>query len=265
MKTSFRFDGDRVLVTGASSGIGRAVAVAFGGAGARVGVNYRSGAGSAESVAEEVRSAGGEAVTLQGDVSDAASVEGIFQGMRDAFGGVDCVVINAGLQADAAFGEMTFEDWRKVMSVDLDGAFLTARAAVRAFADNPERDDGQGRGRLVFVTSVHETIPWSGHVNYAAAKGGVRQLMRSLAKEVAPTGIRINGVAPGPIHTAINDEVMSDEAGRRATLAQVPMGRLGDAHEIAQACLFLCSDAAAYICGHSLVVDGGMGLYAQIS
>lgn len=262
--TSFSFTGDRVLVTGGSSGIGRAVALAFGRSGAQVGVNYRSDRAAADAVVAAIGDGGGEAVAIAGDVADEGSVTAMFAATDAAFGGVDCVIVNAGVQADATITEMTLAEWRKVMAVNLDGAFLTARAAITRFRDNPDDGDGRGRGRLVFVTSVHETIPWSGHANYAAAKGGVRLLMQSLAKETAAEGIRVNAVAPGPVHTGINDDVMADRDARREVLAQVPMARLGAAEEIAAACLFLCSDAATYVCGHSLVVDGGMSLYAQI-
>ena len=246
----------RYLATGASSGLGRGIAERLGTEGASVGVGYHNGRERAEEV---VRSIGGDrAAAFGGNVGEEADVERVFDEFAERFGTPDGVVVNAGLQADAVIEAMTLDEWRKVMSIDLDGAFLCARAALRRF----RRDGADGRaGTLVFVTSVHQFIPWAGHANYAAAKGGVHMLMRTLAQECAARGVRVNAVAPGAIRTPINEDVWSDDERRARLLELVPMGRLGEPGDVAAAVAWLLSDESAYVTGTTLLVDGGMSLY----
>ncbi|NNU14935.1 SDR family oxidoreductase [Parvularcula sp. ZS-1/3] len=252
--------GQRIFVTGGSSGIGRGICERLGRENARVAVGFHSGDERAEQVAETIREAGGEAITVPADVSEENDVEVAFAQIGEAFGGLDSVVINAGLQADASLAEMSLDQWRKVMSVDLDGAFLVARAAVRHF-QRRERDETETVGKLVFVSSVHEFIPWACHVNYASAKGGVEMLMKSIAQEVASKGIRANGIAPGAIKTPINEDVWSDEEKLEELLKIIPFGRLGETEDVAAAAAWLLSDESDYVTGTTLIVDGGMSLY----
>ncbi len=253
--------GQSALVTGASSGIGAAVALAVGAAGARVGVNYRSGRDGAEAIAGRIREAGGEAIVLDGDVADEGQVLRIFDEFVRAFGRIDILVANAGLQRDAAVAEMSLADWSHVLDVNLTGQFLCMREAIRRFGAQPPTDASRARGKIVCMSSVHEVIPWAGHVNYAASKAGVSMLMKSVAQEVAPRRIRVNAIAPGAIRTRINREAWSTPEAEAKLLELIPYGRVGEPEDIAQAALWLVSDLADYVTGTTLFVDGGMTLY----
>lgn len=262
------------FVTGASSGIGEAIAVALGADGHAVGVGFHSGEDRAAAVVERIEAAGGRGRPVGGNMSDEADVASAFDAVEE-MGPLTNVVVNAGVQADAAFADMTLNEWRKVMAIDLDGAFLCAREAVRRLmardrpeGERPEGERQQGerrgkgaRGSVLFVTSVHAWVPWAGHVNYAAAKGGVDMLMQSLAQEVAGEGIRVNAIAPGAIRTAINEDVWGDEAQLADLLEIIPYGRMGESEEVAEAARWLLSPASDYVVGTTLTIDGGISLY----
>jgi glucose 1-dehydrogenase len=254
--------GQRALVTGASSGIGAAVAKAFAAAGARVVVNYLSAKRDADAVVAEIAAADGEAIALFGDVAKEDQVEAMFREAVAVFGSLDVVVANAGLQRDAAVHEMTLVQWQTVLDVNLTGQFLCARAAVREFLRRglePERSCALGK--IICMSSVHEVIPWAGHVNYAASKGGVGMLMRSLAQELAPRRIRVNALGPGAIKTPINTAAWATGEAERRLLQLIPYGRVGETPDIAKAAVWLASDASDYVTGQTLYVDGGMTLY----
>jgi glucose 1-dehydrogenase len=246
------------IVTGASSGLGRAAAIAFAAAGASVAVNYNSSADKAEEVVAEIERAGGRAFAFEADTSEEAAVQALFDETVTRFGAVDIVFANAGLQKDAAFADMTLADWQKVIDVNLTGQFLVAREAVRRFRKQGDRRVSRAIGKILFNSSVHEVIPWAGHANYAASKGGSGMLMRTLAQEVASERIRVNAVAPGAIATEINAD-----ADKSKMLELIPYGRVGDAEDVARAALFLVSDAADYVVGSTLVIDGAMSLYPE--
>jgi glucose 1-dehydrogenase len=249
------------LVTGASSGIGAATAVALAAAGAKVGINYSSDAAGAANTYEAVCRAGGQGVVLQADVSDEGRVQAMFDDLVSAFGRLDILVANAGIQQDAAVTEMTAEQWRRVVDVNLTGQFLCARAAIRIFKRQEQPVFSRARGKIICMSSVHEVIPWAGHVNYAASKGGIMLMMKSIAQEVAELKIRVNSIAPGAIATAINQAVWSDPEHRRALLKLIPYGRIGEPEDVAKAALWLASDESDYVTGTTLFVDGGMTLY----
>jgi glucose 1-dehydrogenase len=250
--------GQTAIVTGASSGLGRASAIAFAKAGARVVVNYNSSADKADEVVAEIEQAGGEAFACEADTSDEAAVLKMFDETVERFGGIDIVFANAGMQKDAAYVDMTLEDWKRVIDVNLTGQFLVSREAVRRFRKQGDRGVSRAIGKILFMSSVHEVIPWAGHANYAASKGGSGMLMRTLAQEVAGDRIRVNGIAPGAIATAINADANEDQD---KLLELIPYGRIGDPEDVARAALFLVSDAADYIVGSTLTIDGGMSLY----
>jgi glucose 1-dehydrogenase len=250
--------GQTAIVTGASSGLGRASAIAFAKAGARVVVNYNSSADKADEVVAEIEQAGGEAFACEADTSDEAAVLKMFDETVERFGGIDIVFANAGMQKDAAYADMTLEDWKRVIDVNLTGQFLVSREAVRRFRKQGDRGVSRAIGKILFMSSVHEVIPWAGHANYAASKGGSGMLMRTLAQEVAGDRIRVNGIAPGAIATAINADATEDQD---KLLELIPYGRIGDPEDVARTALFLVSDAADYIVGSTLTIDGGMSLY----
>ena len=250
--------GQVAIVTGASSGLGRAAAIAFAAAGASVAVNYNSSKDKAEAVVAEIERDGGTAFAVEADTSDEADVQRLFAETVERYGAVDVVFANAGLQKDAAFADMTLADWQKVLDVNLTGQFLVAREAVRRFRKQGDRGVSRAIGKILFNSSVHETIPWAGHANYAASKGGSGMLMRTLAQEVAAERIRVNAVAPGAIATEINAD-----ADKTKMLELIPYGRVGDAEDVARAALFLVSDAADYVVGATLVIDGAMSLYPE--
>ena len=254
--------GQRALVTGAGSGIGRAVALALGQAGADVIVNYVSDEASAEQVAVDIRAFGVRAIPIRADVSDEGQVLQMFQQSFAEFGSLDILVNSAGLQQDAAFEHLTLAQWNKVIGVNLTGQFLCAREAVREFKRrgvNPEVSCAAGK--ILCISSVHEVIPWGGHVNYAASKGGVMLMMKSLAQEVAPYRIRVNSICPGAIRTPINMEAWGTPEAYHDLLKLIPYKRIGEADEIGRAAVWLASDYADYVHGISLFVDGGMTLY----
>lgn len=254
--------GQKALVTGASSGIGKAIAINLAHAGADVMINYLSGPEKAEAVAEEARHCGAKAVTHQGDVSKEDQVEAMFATMVETFGAVDILINNAGLQKDAAFHEMTLAQWNKVIDVNLTGQFLCMRAAVRAFMRQGIRPEiSQAAGKIICISSVHDIIPWAGHVNYAASKGGVMLMMKSVAQEVAPQRIRVNSISPGAVRTPINTEAWSTPEAYAELMKLVPYKRIGEPEDIARAAVWLASDQSDYITGATLYVDGGMTLY----
>ena len=262
--SGLKLTGQVAVVTGASSGIGLAIAIALGQAGARVVVDYRGHAEGAEKAVEAVRAAGSEAIAIQADVSDEREVDELFRQAVSRFGTVHTLVANAGLQKDAAFRDMTLADWRRVIDVNLTGQFLCCRAAIRQFLAQAERPDlSRARGKIICMSSVHEVIPWAGHVNYAASKGGVMLMMKSLAQEVARDRIRVNAIAPGAIRTPINREAWETEAALRKLLTLIPYGRIGEPEDVAKAAAWLASDESDYVTGASLFVDGGMALYPE--
>lgn len=252
--------GQVALVTGASSGLGLGIAHALAEAGAAVCINYHSHGEPAERAASEILAAGGRARALGADVSSEADVVGLLNAAVGTWDTLDIVVVNAGAQEDAPVGDMTLEQWNGVIGLDLTGGFLCGREAIRRFRLQGRRDVSNALGKLLFISSVHEVIPWAGHVNYAAAKGGVGMLMRSLAQEVAGEGIRVNAIAPGAICTNINRDTTSGEAGDRLRTL-IPYGRFGEVDDVARAAAWLVSDEADYVVGTTLFIDGGMTLY----
>jgi len=254
--------GQKALVTGASSGIGRAIAIALGEAGADVVVNYASSERPAREVAERIEAAGSRALVVKADVASEDDVERMFATMLHELGTVDILVNNAGLQQDARFEELTLAQWNKVIGVNLTGQFLCARAAVREFKRRGVRPEiSCSAGKIICISSVHEVIPWAGHVNYAASKGGVMLMMKSIAQEVAPFRIRVNSISPGAIRTPINTAAWSTPEAYNELLKLIPYKRIGEAEEIGRAAAWLASDYADYVNGVSLFVDGGMTLY----
>ena len=254
--------GRRALVTGSSSGIGRAIALAFGHAGASVALNYSHHRAPAEQAAEEIRRLGIDAIAVQGDVARPEDCATLFSAAVQRLGGLDIAVMNAGIQRDAPFAEMSLEQWQRVIDVNLTGAFLCAQQAVRQFRRQPRpAQRTRSLGALIFISSVHQEIPWAGHANYAAAKGGLKLLMRTLAQELAPEGIRVNEIAPGAIKTAINMPAWQDAPAEDALLELVPYGRVGEPEDAAKAAVWLASDDADYVVGATLFVDGGMTQY----
>lgn len=255
-------EGQVALVTGASSGIGKGTAKALADAGAAVAINYNSHAEPAQQLAEEIITAGGKAIAVKADVSSEIDVEQLFETTLDAFGRLDILIANSGMQRDASILEMTLEDWNSVIQVNLTGQFLCARAAIRQFvAQGIDTSISRAAGKIIHMSSVHERIPWAGHANYAASKGGVDLLMRTLAQEVAHQRIRINSVAPGAISTAINEQATRGEADKLLEL--IPYGRIGAVEDVANAIVWLASDASDYVVGASLFIDGGMSLYPE--
>jgi len=252
----------KALVTGANSGIGEACALALGAAGAAVAVNYVSRPEDAERVAQQIRQGGGEAIALQADVSREEQVTAMFAELLTTFGTIDVLVNNAGLQRDSPFHKMTLEQWNTVMGVNLTGQFLCAREAVREFLRRGVVSRvSSAAGKIICMSSVHEVIPWGGHVNYAASKGGVMQLMKSMAQELAPKKIRVNSIAPGAIKTPINRSAWDTPGAEAELLRLIPEGRVGVPEDIATVAVWLASDASDYVTGTTLFVDGGMTLY----
>jgi glucose 1-dehydrogenase len=255
-------EGQVALVTGASSGIGLGVAKALARAGAAVGVNHPNTPGPAEDVVEDIRAAGGKAIALSADVSSEEQVQVMFRQLFETFGTIDILVANAGLQRDSAFVDMTLAQWQFVLNVNLTGQFLCAREATREFIRrgvNPERSIAAGK--IICMSSVHEVIPWAGHCNYAASKGAVMLMMKSLAQELAPHRIRVNSIGPGAIKTPINRAAWETPEAEAELLKLIPYNRVGVPDDIAEAAVWLASDDSDYVNGITLFVDGGMTLY----
>jgi glucose 1-dehydrogenase len=254
--------GQKALVTGANSGIGRGVALALGHAGADVVVNYIAGDDAANAVVEEIRRAGADARAIKADVSSESEVGAMFDEMFKHFGTIDILVNNAGLQRDSAFKDMTLAQWNTVLSINLTGQFLCARRAVAEFLRRGVVPAVScAAGKIICMSSVHQQIPWAGHANYATSKGGIKLLMESLAQELAPHGIRVNGIAPGAIRTPINTSAWATPEAYAQLMTLVPYGRIGEPEDIARAAVWLASDHSDYVVGTTLFVDGGMTLY----
>ncbi|HKJ85952.1 MAG TPA: glucose 1-dehydrogenase [Spirochaetia bacterium] len=257
-----RLDGQVALVTGGSSGIGKGAAIALAEAGADVAVNYRGGKAGAEEVVEQIRGMGRRGLAVQADVSSEADVQSMFATTLDEFGRIDILVNNAGIQMDAEVDEMTLDQWNTVLGVNLTGQFLCAREAVRHFkARGVDQDISCAAGKIICMSSVHEIIPWAGHANYAASKGGVMLFAKSLAQEVAGFAIRVNSIAPGAVRTPINTDAWETEEAYTALMKLVPYNRIGEPGDIGNATVWLASDHSDYVTGTTLVVDGGMTLY----
>jgi len=254
--------GQKAIVTGANSGIGQAVALTLARAGADVVVNYVTRPDAAEAVVAEAKRAGAQAFAFPCDVRREDQVQAMFKKAIQEFGTVDIMVNNAGLQKDARFEDMTLADWQFVLDVNLTGQFLCSREAVREFKRRGiRREVSCAAGKIICMSSVHDIIPWAGHVNYAASKGGVAMMMKSLAQEVAPYRIRVNSVSPGAIRTPINLSAWNTPEAYRELMKLIPYKRIGEPEDIGRAVLWLASDDSDYVHGATIYVDGGMTLY----
>jgi len=254
--------GQKALVTGASSGIGEAIALAFGQAGASVVVNFVGNRNAAEDVVKNIQDEGSKAMAVKADVSQEDQVKAMFQKMFDEFGTIDILVNNAGIQRDASLTDMTLEQWQQVLSVNLTGFFLCAREATKEFLRRGVVPDvSKSTGKIICISSVHEIIPWAGHSNYAASKGGMMMFMKSIAQELAPKKIRVNSIAPGAIKTGINRQAWETAEAKADLLKLIPYDRVGVPEDISRAAVWLASDEAEYVTGTSIVVDGGMCLF----
>jgi len=254
--------GQVALVTGANSGIGKAVAIGLARAGADVIVNYVANPADAEDVAHQIEGLGRRAFAIKADVSKEDEVIAMFAQAVTHLGTLHIVVSNAGLQRDSAFVEMTLDQWNTVISVNLTGQFLCTREAAREFMRRGvDESISVAAGKIICMSSVHQVIPWAGHVNYAASKGGIDMLMRSIAQELAPHRIRVNSIAPGAIRTPINTSAWNTPAAYADLMTLIPYKRIGEPDDIARAAAWLASDASDYVTGATLFVDGGMTLY----
>jgi glucose 1-dehydrogenase len=252
-----RLEGRRALVTGANSGIGRGIALRLAQEGASVAVNYLSRPEDAEAVVKEIENAGTKGIAIQADVTNEQQVDAMIAQAAKEFGGLDILVNNAGMENKHPFLEMPLDAWRKVIEVDLTGAFLCAQRAARMMVAS-----GKG-GAIVNITSVHQIIPWGGFAHYCAAKAGLDLMSKTIAVELATAKVRVNSVAPGAIKTPINQDVWSNPEGLKDLLRKIPTERMGEVDEIAKVVAFLCSDEASYITGATVYVDGGMTLYPE--
>jgi glucose 1-dehydrogenase len=254
--------GQKALVTGANSGIGQAVAIGLARAGADVVVNYVANEPAARQVVSTIEAEGVKGLAIQADVSQEAQVQAMFKQALEAFGTIDILVPNAGLQRDSSLVEMTLAQWSTVIGVNLTGQFLCIREAVKEFVRRGVRKEvSVAAGKIICMSSVHEVIPWAGHVNYASSKGGIQMMMKSLAQELAPHRIRVNAIGPGAIRTPINTSAWNTPAAYADLMRLIPYKRIGEPEDIAQVAVFLASDMADYINGVTLFVDGGMTCY----
>ena len=254
--------GQKALVTGANSGIGKGIAIELAKAGADVIVNYVVDPDSANKLVAELKKEGIKSFSYKADVSQEDEVLQMFNKAIKEFGTIDILINNAGLQRDSPIDEMTMEHWNKVISVNLTGQFICAREAVKEFKRRGVRKEiSCSAGKIIHISSVHEVIPWAGHANYAASKGGIMMLMKSIAQEVAPFRIRVNSICPGAIRTPINIKVWSTQEAYDKLMELIPYRRIGEVDDIGSVAAWLASDQADYINGTSIFVDGGMTLY----
>ncbi len=257
-----KLSGQTALVTGGNSGIGAGVAKSLGQAGANVVVNYVSKPEAAEAIVNELKGYGVEALAIRADVSKEEQVQAMFKQAVDHFGTVDILINNAGLQRDAKFDEMTLADWQLVIDVNLTGQFLCAREAIREFLRRgPRPDVSKATGKIICMSSVHELIPWAGHVNYASSKGAIKMLMQSLAQEYGDRQIRVNSICPGAIQTPINTSAWNTPQALGSLMTLIPYNRIGQPEDIGNLAVFLSSDDSDYITGASIFIDGGMTVF----
>jgi glucose 1-dehydrogenase len=259
---SYSLKGQAAIVTGGDSGIGKGVALELAKAGAKLLINYAHNQVAAQEVVAEIKASGGEAIAYQADVSDEAQVQAMFAEIFRQYGTIDILVNNAGLQKDSRFVDMTLDQWQTVININLTGQFLCSREAAREFIRRgvvPERS--RAAGKIICMSSVHEVIPWGGHVNYATSKGGIMMLMKSMAQELAPHKIRVVGIGPGAIQTPINKSAWDTPDALEKLLTLIPYNRIGQPDDIGRLVAWLSSDEADYITGNTIFVDGGMTLY----
>jgi glucose 1-dehydrogenase len=262
MNLNPKLKGQSALVTGANSGIGEAVAIALANEGANVVVNYITHPENADAVVKRIEQNGGNAMAIKADVSNEEDVQSMFQQMYDKYGTIDILVNNAGIQKDSPLESMTLGDWKLVIDVNLTGQFLCSREAVKEFLKRgvvPERSCAAGK--IICMSSVHQVIPWAGHVNYASSKGGIEMMMKSMAQELAPKKIRVNAIGPGAIETPININAWDTPEAASKLLTLIPYKRIGLPEDIGKVAVWLASDESDYVVGTTVFVDGGMLLY----
>lgn len=260
--TKRKLEGQVAIITGASSGIGAGVASALAAAGARVVINYSRSEDKARKVLKEIEGLGGEGFIFRADVSNEGDVKAMFAETIKRWDTVDILVNNAGLQKDSAFHEMSLAEWNQVLAINLTGQFLCAREAVKEFLRRGiVATRSKAAGKIICMSSVHEMIPWAGHVNYAASKGGVMMLMKSVAQEYAHLKIRVNSIGPGAIRTPINQSAWETPEAHESLLKLIPAKRIGEVEDVGRAAVWLASDDSDYVNGITLFVDGGMMLY----
>lgn len=267
-KPNKRLAGQTAVVTGANSGIGAAVAKGLGMDGANVVINYISSPEAAEELAHAIceDKICGQAITCKADVSQEDQVQAMFKAAIDTFGTVDICVPNAGIQIDYPLHEMPLNAWQKVIDVNLTGHFLCAREALKEFIRRGIRPDvSRSLGKIIHISSVHEIIPWAGHANYAASKGAIVMLMRSIAQEYAPLKVRANSIAPGAIKTPINRDAWETPEALERLNKLIPYKRIGEPDDIGSAAVWLASDESEYINGTTIFIDGAMTCYPGFS
>jgi glucose 1-dehydrogenase len=261
-KTSGLLTGQTALITGAGSGIGRAIAIAYGQEKVNVAVNYHTDDSEAEEVVQEIVKAGANAIKIKADVSKEQDVIEMFKTAVGKFGGLDILVNNAGIEINNSFTEMTLAQWQHVIDINLTGYFLCAREAARIFKTKKiQNENFPAVGKMVFISSVHDQIPWAGHANYTASKGGVMMLMKSIAQELAPHKIRVNSISPGAIKTHINMKAWATPEAENKLIELIPYHRVGLPEDIAKIAVWLASDESDYLTGEIIYADGGMMLY----
>jgi glucose 1-dehydrogenase len=254
--------GQTALVTGANSGIGAGVAKSLGQAGANVVINYVTNPEATEAMVAELKASGAAALAIQADVSREEQVQAMFRQAIDHFGTIDILVNNAGLERNAPFHEMTLQQWQFVIDVNLTGQFLCAREVIREFLRRgPRPEISKATGKIICMSSVHELIPWAGHVNYAASKGAIKMLMQSLAQEYGDRQIRVNSICPGAIQTPINTAAWNTPQAYNSLMTLIPYNRIGQPEDIGNLAVFLASDDSDYITGASIFIDGGMTVF----
>jgi glucose 1-dehydrogenase len=261
-----RLQNQVAVVTGSSSGIGAGIAEALAAEGAKVVVNYTTTVDGAKKVVDDIVSGGGAAIAVKADVSKEEDVKNMFHEAISTYGTVDILVNNAGLQQDSAFVDMTLAQWQRVIDINLTGQFLCAREAAREFIRRGVKSErSKSAGKIICISSVHEVIPWAGHVNYASSKGGVMLLMKSVAQELAPYKVRVNSIGPGAIKTRINRSAWDTPEAEASLLTLIPYKRVGEPSDIGSAAVWLASDESDYVNGITLFVDGGMTLYPEFA